>query len=184
MKRPMLVMAVAFFGVLHLAGGTAFAQHAAGGGPGLSHGPSAANHGAMNSPNSSSNSTASASPTDVLSHNTKLDSTLTMKLQSKNLLPANTDLSAACAGFRNLGQCIAAIHVSHNLNISFACLKADMTGQAPATSSNCPTVAGSTSKMSLGKSIQALAPSANANAEAKAGTKEADSDIKEAESNT
>jgi hypothetical protein len=184
MKRPTLVMAVAVFGVMPLAGGVAFAQHGPDGGPGLSHGPSAASHGAMNSPNSAPHSAASASPTDVLSHNSKLDSKLTMKLQSKNLLPAGTDLSSACSGFRNLGQCIAAIHVSHNLNLSFACLKADMTGQTPATGSNCPTVAGSTSKMSLGKSIQALAPKANASDEAKTGTKQADSDIKEAESNT
>jgi hypothetical protein len=120
----------------------------------------------------------------VLTRNTKLDSTLTTKLQSKNLLPAGTDLKSACSGFRNLGQCVAAIHVSHNLNILFTCLKADMTGQASATGSNCPTVAGSTSKLSLGKSIQALAPSANANEEVKVGTKEADNDIKEAESNT
>jgi hypothetical protein len=184
MKRPTLVIAVAFFGVLHLAGGKAFAQHGAGGGPGLSHGPSAASHGAMNSPNSGSNSAGSASPTDVLPHNAKLDSNLTMKLQSKNLLSAGTDLSSACSGFRNLGQCVAAIHVSHNLNLSFACLKADMTGQAPATGSTCPAGTGTGSKLNLGKSIQALAPAANVGEEAKTGKKQADSDIKEAESNT
>ena len=184
MKRPTLVMAVALFGVMPLAGGVPFAQHGPGGEPGLSHGPSAASHGAMNSPNSGPHSAASASPTDVLSHNSKLDSTLTMKLQSKNLLPVGTDLSSACSGFRNLGQCIAAIHVSHNLNLSFDCLKADMTGLAPATGTNCPAGTGTGSKLSLGKSIQTLAPAANASAEAKTGTKQADSDIKEAESNT
>ena len=184
MKPPKLVMAVALFGVMPLAGGVAFAQHGPGGGPGLSHGPSANSHGAMNSPNAGPNSSSSASPMDVLSHNSKLDSTLTTKLQSKNLLPAGTDLSSACSGFRNLGQCIAAIHVSHNLNLSFACLKADMTGQAPATGTNCPAGTGIGSKLSFGKSIQTLAPNANANVEAKTGTKQADSDIKEAESNT
>ena len=184
MKLSTSIITALFFGTLQLAGGTAFAQHGPAGGPGLSHGPSANSHGAMNSPNSGTHSTASASQTDVLSHNSKLDSTLTMKLQSKNLLPAGTDLSSACSGFRNLGQCIAAIHVSHNLNLNFACLKADMTGQAPATGSNCPTGTGTGSKLNLGKSIQALAPKANATDEAKTGTKQADSDIKEAESNT
>jgi len=184
MKRHTLLFIVALFAALYPGSEMAFAQQTHGGGPGLSHGPSANNRGATNSSSARSQSAASSSPQEVLTRNTKLDSTLTMKLQSKNLLPAGTDLKSACSGFRNLGQCVAAIHISHNLNIGFACLKADMTGLASATGSNCPTVAGATSKMSLGKSIQALAPSANANAEAKVGTKEADSDIKEAESNT
>jgi hypothetical protein len=97
------------------------------------------------------------------------------------LLPAGTDLKSACAGFRNLGQCVAAIHVSHNLKIPFACMQADLTGQAPATGAQCPTGTGS-SKLSLGKSIQALAPSANSKQEATTGTKQADSDLKDAES--
>ncbi len=187
MKRLMLLFVVALFAALYPGSEMAFAQQAHGGGPGLSHGSSASNHGPMHSSSSGSQGAASSSPNEVLTRNTKLDSTLTMKLQSKNLLPAGTDLKSACSGFRNLGQCVAAIHVSHNLNIPFACLKADMTGQtgqASATGSNCPTVARSTSKLSLGKSIQALAPSANADEEAKVGTKQADSDIKEAESNT
>ena len=187
MKRLTLLFIVAVFAAFYPGTEMAFAQQVHGGGPGLSHGTSASSHGAMNSSSSRSQGVASSSPQEVLSRNTKLDSTLTTKLQSKNLLPAGTDLKSACSGFRNLGQCVAAIHVSHNLNIPFACLKADMTGQtgqASATGSNCPTVARSTSKLSLGKSIQALAPSANANEEAKVGTKEAESDIKEAESNT
>ena len=182
MKRVTLLFVVALFAALYPGSEMAFAQHAHGGGPGLSHGPSASSHRATAS-SSGSQGVASSSPNEVLTRNTRLDSTLTTKLQSKNLLPAGTDLKSACAGFRNLGQCMAAIHVSHNLNISFACMKADMTGQAPTTGSNCPTptVAGS-SKLSLGKSIKALAPKENANEEAKVGIKEADSDLKEAES--
>ena len=190
MKRLMLLVVAAFLVAFYPGSGTAFAQQGHSGGPGLSHGHSANSHGAMNSSSSGTQSTLSRSPNEVLTQNTKLDSTLTMKLQSKNLLPAGTDLKSTCSGFRNLGQCIAAIHVSHNLDIPFACLKAGMTGQtsqASATGSTCPALAGSTSKtskMSLGKCIQALAPSANAKEEAKVGTKAADSDIQEAESNT
>jgi hypothetical protein len=36
----------------------------------------------------------------------------------------------SCSGFKNLGQCVAAAHVSKNLGIGFACLKSDMTGTA------------------------------------------------------
>jgi len=189
MKRIKLLFISTLFVAFYPGSEMAFAQQAHGGGPGLSHGHSADSHGAMNPSSSGSQGAASSSPQEVLTRNTKLNSTLTTKLQSKNLLPAGTDLKSACSGFRNLGQCVAAIHVRHNLDIPFACMKADMTGQASATASNCPTVARSTSKLSLGKlslgkSIQALAPSANANEEVKVGTKQADSDIKEAESNT
>jgi len=123
---------------------------------------------------------SSSSPTTLLTNNTKLDSKLTSNLQSKGLLPAGTDLKDACSGFKNLGQCVAAIHVSHNLNVPFACLKADMTGTAPATDSTCPAGTGS-SKLSLGKSIQSLSPNADARTESKNAQKQSDSDIKDAQ---
>ena len=44
------------------------------------------------------------------------------------LLPPNTTLQAAASGFKNQGQFIAALHVSHNLDIPFSQLKAEMTG--------------------------------------------------------
>ena len=46
------------------------------------------------------------------------------KLQS--LLPAGTNLDAAASGFKNMGQFVAAVHVSHNLNIPFDQLKGKM----------------------------------------------------------
>jgi hypothetical protein len=47
------------------------------------------------------------------------------------LLPAGTDVSAAAAGFKNLGQFVAAVHVSHNLDIPFDALKTRLTGPQP-----------------------------------------------------
>ena len=165
----------------------AFAQHPHGGGAGNaggSHGPAMGNSGGdKGNAGSTSKGAANSSPTDVLTENTKLDSKLTSKLQSKGLLPAGTDLKDACAGFKNLGQCIAAIHVSHNHDIAFACLKADMTGTAVPQGTTCPTGTGS-SKMSLGKSIEALAPTTNAKEAAKTATKQSDADIKDAETNS
>ena len=49
---------------------------------------------------------------------------LASKLQS--LLPAGTNLDAAANGFKNMGQFVAAVHVSHNLNIPFDQLKEKM----------------------------------------------------------
>ena len=48
--------------------------------------------------------------------------------QLQSLLPAGTNVQTAAAGFRNAGQFIAAVHVSHNLGIPFDQLKAKMTG--------------------------------------------------------
>lgn len=188
MKRITFVLAVSLFAVLYTGSQGAYAQHAHGGGPGggmggdmgMSHSTSAGSHADMGS-SSVSQGAASSSPQEVFSRNSTLNTTLTTKLQSKNLLPSGTDLKTACGGFRNLGQCMAAIHVSHNLGVPFGCFKADMTGAALPTGTTCP-AAVSTSNLNLGKTIQAFSPNANSGAEAKTGNKEANSDISEAES--
>ena len=113
--------------------------------------------------NSNSNSHANSgkgskesSVSDRLEDNTKLAS----KLQS--LLPAGTNLQQAAQGYKNLGQFVAAVHVSHNLGIPFDQLKAKMIGP-PAES--------------LGKAIQALKPTANAKEEASKAEKQAKQDM-------
>ena len=69
----------------------------------------------------------------------KQNTNLAAKVASR--LPQGTDLMAAAAGFKNLGQFVAAANVSNNLQISFTELKAKMmTG------------------MSLGQAIQAVRP--------------------------
>jgi hypothetical protein len=95
---------------------------------------------------------------DQLARNTNLASRL------QTLFPAGTDLSKESAGFRNLGQFVAAAHVSHNLDIPWADLKAKMTGDH---------------RVSLGKAIQDLKPQTDAKTEANKAEKEADTDIKD-----
>src|SRR6266849_2463095 len=53
--------------------------------------------------------------------------------QLQALLPARTKLEDACTAFRQLSECVAALHVSHNLKIKFNCLKWDVTGLKPAS---------------------------------------------------
>ena len=177
-KKQILMLGAA----LCLAVAPAFGQHghSGAGGAGGSHGAAMSN-GAADHGNSDSTAKGTASsPTMLLTKNTKLDSNLTSKLQAKGILPAGTDLKDACAGFKNLGQCVAALHVSHNQKVPFACMKADMTGTAPAAGTTCPAGTG-TSKMSLGKSIQALDPTADSKTASKTATTQADADIKEAQ---
>jgi hypothetical protein len=113
------------------------------------------------------------SPEDLLNQNTKLASNL------DNLLkPYNMTAQQACQGFKNLGQCVAAIHVSHNLkNVNFNCLKWDMTGVAAPSGTSCPSGTGS-KIMGLGQSIQQLDPQANAKSEASTAKKQASQDLK------
>jgi len=143
--------------------GFALAQHGHGTGGNIG----TASHGNMKAGSKSAPRQKTVS--DQLSKNSKLSS----KLQTLTGMPAQQ----ACSGFKNVGQCVAAAHVSKNLDISFACTKADMTGQALASGSSCPAGTGSKS-MSLGKSIQALSPKANEKLEAKKAEKQADEDIK------
>jgi hypothetical protein len=72
--------------------------------------------------------TTTASPTrtqQLLAQNTKLRDKLLTRL------PAGTNIDDAAAGFRNLGQFVAAVNVSNNLGLSFDDLKARMTGANP-----------------------------------------------------
>jgi hypothetical protein len=84
---------------------------------------------------------------------------LASRLQA--LLPPNTTLKDAAAGFKNQGQFIAALHVSKNLDIPFDQLKASMTGPKP---------------KSLGASIKALKPTADADASTKTAEQQATQD--------
>src|SRR5215813_721274 len=160
--RVRLVLSIVFS--VALSGIPLYAQHGHGGSG------SAASGGLGHSmdhptPNSNSNSHANSSKgagSKESSVSDRLEDTkkLASKLQSR--LPAGTDLQQAASGFKNLGQFVAAVHVSHNLGIPFDQLKAKMIGP-PAES--------------LGKAIQDLKPTANAKEEASKAEKQAKRDM-------
>ncbi len=122
MKRLLAILSGAIV-ILTIGGAPLFAQrpHGGGAGGGNSGATGAAMHGASgdhangsaNSMAGGGKSAAASSPGTVLTKNTKLDTHLTNLLQSKGLLAKGTDLKDACSGFKNLGQCVAAMHVSH-----------------------------------------------------------------------
>ena len=151
-----LVVSTALLGI------PVYAQHGHGGGGGASmstHGHSMDSHSA-DSHATASSSTRSEGKQSIVSERLSDNTKLSGKLQS--LLPAGTNLQQASQGFKNLGQFVAAVHVSHNLGIPFDQLKAKMTGP---------------SAESLGKAIEQLKPTANARAEAKKANKQADQDM-------
>ena len=151
MKSRTLIIALS----VALLGIPLYAQHGHGGGGG-GGGTGHSMNSNSNSHNNSGKDSKGSSVSDHLEDNTKLAS----KLQS--LLPAGTNLQQAAQGFKNLGQFVAAVHVSHNLGIPFDQLKAKMIGPP---------------KESLGDAIHALKPTANAKEEAKKGEKQAKHDM-------
>jgi len=94
---------------------------------------------------------------------TRIEANPKMSARVQALLPPGETLSKAAAGFKNQGQFLAALHVSHNLNIPFDQLKASMTGS---------------SAMSLGAAIKANRP-AMTEAQAKEEAKKAEREAKE-----
>ena len=86
------------------------------------------------------------------------------KLQSR--LPGGTDVIAAAADFRNLGQYVAAVNVSNNLGLDFAKLKTAMVDDGK----------------SLGQAIQVQRSSVDGTTEALRAQREADILISSTES--
>lgn len=167
LKLAVAVLALSSFAFAQHGGGggrPAGAGIGAGGGMGSSMGSSVGHGSAMNGdrgnsgqPGKMDSGMSAKSPTDLLNQNTKLSSNL------EKLLPQGMTAQQACAGFKNLGQCVAAIHVSHNLDIPFADLKSKVTG---------------TGSESIGKAIGDLKPAANSKAESKKAQKQANEDLK------
>jgi hypothetical protein len=158
----------------------AIAQHSHPGGVGGGMGGGAASsmgHSAGHNANATSNASTA--------HGKTMDQILTdnKALAGKIQTLTGMNATAACSGFRNLGQCVAAAHVSKNLGINFACLRADMTPTAAPSGTSCGASSNtSTKSMSLGKAIQTLRPTANSRAESKKAVKQADQDLNESSS--
>jgi hypothetical protein len=117
----------------------------------------------------SSSAIGSQSPTTLLQNNSHLNTALTNALAKAGVTVPGGDLQSACSGFKNLGQCVAALHVAKNLDIpgGFDALKDKMMGKGA---------------VNLGKAIQQLDPNVKAKAESKKATKQAKQDIKAAQS--
>lgn len=115
-----------------------WAQHGGGVHGGSGHGPELASTGESHASSAATHRSSATNFENRLADNQNLSSRL------QPLLPANTNLQTAAAGFKNQGQFIAALHIAKNLDIPFNQLKADMT---PPTGHD-----------SLGQAIHALRP--------------------------
>jgi hypothetical protein len=166
-KRRTTTFAVILAGA-SLATAAIAAPQGRGGGPPFAGSGSVGGHSNMGQPGSQKSSQsahpASApvsgpmSPTSVLDQNTKLADKLAA------FFPPGTNLSAEASGFKNLGQFVSSVHVSHNLGIPFADLKCAELGTktATATGAVCSSSITNQNATPLGKAIQELKPGTNA----------------------
>jgi hypothetical protein len=115
-----------------------------------------------------------------LAGNSDMEKKLTTELQA--VLPARTSLKNACEQFKGLDDCVASLHVSHNLKIKFNCLKWDVNGVKPAGDVKSCEAPARDRGMSLNNAIRVLKPDADAKNEAKSAEKRAKEDIKDASS--
>lgn len=162
--RRSTILLTALAAMLYLGASSIFAQHGHAGGAG-SHGGEHAGH--MAEAHSTTSRTGKTAA-DRLQHNPRLSSKLDSILKSENP-PVTTDLQTLASGFKNMGQFVAAVHVSKNLGIPFDQLKSTMVGP-PAKS--------------LGQAIHTIKPDVDSKAEARKGTHEANEDIKESNEKT
>jgi len=174
MKR--LIVPFLAVGTLFFLGSSANAQHGRPSGtPGSMGANASSGHGNASSHSSNAGDAGatnggSKTPDQLLTQNAKLSDHL------GKLLPTGVTPQQACANFKNLGQCVAAVHVSHNLGIDFNSLACDMTLKpvGTGTCANTPSKA-----MSLGGSIDSLKPGTNGKTEAQNAMKQAKQTMKE-----
>jgi hypothetical protein len=176
MKRNLLSFSFMFAAALAFST-SAYAQHGGGGGgrpAGAGMGPAGAPAGvgsqASGRPTDAGNggmghaSMASQSPTTAF-ENSHATTALSNALTKSGITVPGGSLQSACSGFKTLGQCVAALHVAKNLNLSFSDLQNKMASE------------------SLGKAIQDLGgPNVNAKGEAKKAEKQANQDLNTAAS--
>ena len=144
-------------------------------------GPGSQKSGSLGSPSGHGNSTHGASaptpgptsPTSLLEKNTKLADKLAA------FFPPGTNLSAEASGFKNLGQFVSSVHVSHNLGISFTDLKCAELGTKAATASGmtCSSAVTNQNGLPLGKAIQELKPGTNSQHAIQDASRQGDADF-------
>jgi hypothetical protein len=106
-----------------------------------------------------------------------IEKKLTPKLLAQGLLPASITVTEACSAFTALNECLAALHASHNLGLTFTCLSAAMTGvHTNADVSGCR-VADGEKALPLNKAIHALNPDADAKGATKIAEQQAKDDL-------
>jgi hypothetical protein len=185
MKKSCLVVAVLTFGVVLFL--TVGAERAGAQGPAGAGGSTAAQGSSSSTKSSHSLNPIKWVKKDKDSKNSPdsngtrgdVEKKLTPKLQAQGILPANSNVTDACAPFTVVTDCLATLHASHNLGLDFNCLRASVTGvHTNADMSGCKAADGGKPR-SLNKAIRLQNPGADAKGGAKNAEQQAKEDLKD-----
>lgn len=135
--------------------------------------------GTTSSGTTTSTGTSTSTETRVLTRSAQqLESNPKLSAKVQNLLGKDVDVIEAANGFRNLGQFVAAVHVSHNMGFSledFSKLKGYMTGANTGPSST--SAASSSSPMSLGQAVKKIRNTADVDTQVTTAQTQANQDM-------
>ena len=120
----------------------------------------------------------SKNSTDALGSRSEVEKKLTPSLQAHGMLAANATATDACEPFTALDECLAALHASHNLEVDFNCLRADVTGVHTGVDVSGCKVADGEKAQGLNKAIHQLKPDVNAKQATKDAEQQAKNDLK------
>ena len=112
---------------------------------------------------------------DTSASRSEVEKKLTPRLQAQGVVPADANVTEACAPFLALEGCLAALHASHNLAVDFRCLRAAVTGVHTNLDLSSCKVADGEKAEGLSKVLHQLKPEVNA----KQATKDAEQQAKE-----
>ncbi|HUI76092.1 MAG TPA: hypothetical protein VLX32_14170 [Candidatus Acidoferrum sp.] len=117
--------------------------------------------------------------TDSLDASSDQTKKLNDRLQAQGILAANSSVKDLCTTFRELADCLAALHASHSLGLDFACVRANATGVKTGVDTSSCRMADTDKPLNLVKTIKLLKPDANAKSAAKDAEILAKQDVKE-----
>jgi len=120
----------------------------------------------------------SKNSTEGTENRSELEKKLTPSLQAQGVLSASATAADACAPFRTLEGCLAALHASHNLGVDFNCLRANVTGVHTSVNVSSCRVADGEKAHSLSNAIRQLKPDANSKQANKDAEQQAKDDLK------
>ena len=120
----------------------------------------------------------SRSSADLAASRSDIEKKLNPNLQAQGLLAPNVNATDACAPFKTLDECLAALHASHNLGMDFNCLRADVTGVHTSVDVSSCKVADGEKPRSLSSAIHQLKADANAKQATKDAEQQARDDLK------
>ncbi len=115
---------------------------------------------------------------DQLNSDAVKNEKLTARLRRQGLLAEKVEARDACVAFKELSECVAALHASHKLGLDFECVKVDMNHVHPPSDLASCKAPEKDQAIGLTQVIRLLKPEADAKSEARDAERAAKEDLR------